>query len=139
MVEADYELLRFWFDIIQTVGTIAIGAYVWWTNREKVTARRFANLEKEVTNRVTTEALKAVTAERDSRCALHISRTSQVELTVTGIRAEMKHAPGKEDVSELHSRITDMQKQLSEMCGRLHGIGRAVDLINEHLINQGKD
>ena len=126
----DYDGMRFWFDVAQLIGTLLIAVYVWWSNREKVTAGRFLKLEKEVAERITSEAL-------DKRCATHLERTARAESTITQIKAEVTHLPSHHDLEQLSLRIGTLGGQMERLSGRLEGINRAVDLVNEFLINQG--
>ena len=136
-MKQDYYAWRIWLDAAQMVGTLAIGAYVWWTNRKKVIAKRFVGLEKDMSDRATTNALESMKKELVANCKDHWLRTAATELAITRIDEELKHVPGKADIDDLHSRITDVLSRVSTMDGRLQGIGRAVDLINTHLIDKG--
>jgi hypothetical protein len=133
----DYTAWRFWFDVMQVAATVFIAIYVWWTNREKVNARRFAALEKEVANRVTSEALTAIRRERDRQCEKHQERTDKAEEDITRVALEVRHLPSHKDIAALSSNISELHGSIQHFAGRLEGLGRAVDLVNEFLISQG--
>lgn len=133
----DYTAWRFWFDVAQVAATVFIAGYVWWTNREKVNAKRFATLEKEVAERVTNTALTAVNRERDRQCERHQERTDKVEEDVTRVALEVRHLPSHKDIAALSNHISGLHGSIERFSGRLEGLGRAVDLINEFLISQG--
>lgn len=126
----DYAAWRFWIDLGQIGATGAIGVYVWWTNREKVTSARFATLEEEVRKRLPVEALERARAERDAKCTAHQARTAGVEL-------ELRAIPTRAELAGLSHDIATLTQQLGRLEGRLEGVGRAIDLVNEFLINQG--
>lgn len=109
----DYTAARFWFDVGQTVVMVAIGVYVWWVNRE-------AALEKRI---------RDIKTALDDRCNRRETRISQLEHAGVDIRAELEHMPKNAD-------IRDMTSKIAELNGRLSGINRAVDIINEFLIGQ---
>ncbi len=126
----DYTAWRFWFDILQLGGLCVLGGYSWWANREKVNAKRFASLEEEVRSRVTSEALKVIHKERDALCSKHQVRTEALETTLRG-------APTRSEISNLTHEISVLTSKLGRLEGRLDGLNRVADLINEFLINQG--
>lgn len=101
----DYPAWKFWIDAAQLGGLCAIGIYTWWTNREKVTNRRFQD---------------------------HEDRIIVLEITA-------KNAPVCQHHGELAHRIEDIHGDLRELSGSVNGVKRAVDLMNEFLINQGSN
>ena len=133
-----YLAWQFWLQMVMFIGIVANGVYSWWSNREKVTAGKFTDLEKDVARRVTEQALKDLNADRELRCNAHQKRTGDLALSVNTLTAEMKALPGHANLNKLHGRVDAVQKELSTMNGRLEGIGRTVELINEFLIKEGK-
>lgn len=99
----NYQSLNFWFQVFQFLLTAAIGIYVWWTNREKVTNKRFSAAE---------------------------NRLAQLE-------NDVKHPPACTYHPRLEERMDAVQGDTREIKGSLKGLAKAVDLINEFLINQG--
>lgn len=132
-----YLAWQFWWQVLMLVLVSANWIYSWWTNREKVTGRRFADLEKEVGRRVKKTALDAMTVKREELCAKHHARTSGLELTVSTMTAEMRAMPGHANLNKLHGRVDAIQKELSTMNGRMEGFGRTLELINEFLLKEG--
>ena len=112
--ELDYTAARFWFDMAHTGVTVLIGVYVWWVNRKKAMEKRFSDMRSAF----------------DARCEVNLKRITSLEATGVDMRAQLEHMPKHSDIKELTSKI-------SELNGRLSGINRAVDLINEFLIKQG--
>lgn len=133
-----YENWQFWWQTLMMIGIAGNWIYSWWTSREKVTARRFADLEKEVTQRVTNAALEKIDERREALCLLHLERTSKLEMLVAQNRSDITHLPGHDNLNKIHGRVDAVQKELSTMNGRLEGIGHTVNLINEFLIREGK-
>lgn len=117
----DYTAWRFWVDIAQTAGTIIIGVYVWMVNRKKAVEKRFAKIEEVF----------------DKRCALRKTQIEVLEKNGESLKMQLGHMPNHKDIKQLYQRIDLLHGSLSELNGRLVGINRAVDLINEFLINQG--
>lgn len=102
MQQIDYTAWRFWFDVLQLAGICSIGIYSWWSNREKVTTRKFRE---------------------------HEARLAQLENDIR--HPSCQYHVGFED------RLDTINSGVSKVEGRLEGINRAVDLMNDFLINQG--
>ena len=116
----DYEAWRFWIGIFQLIGTVVLGDYVGWSNREKVTRKRFETLEGRVG--------KVEGETKD--CPVHREKTNGLEMAVTKLNGEVKNLPTQRSITELNTT-------LSELKGQVRGLAAAVDLMNEFLINQG--
>lgn len=104
-------IAEFYHELIASlpaIGTIGMTIYVWLANRQRVKTARINNM--------------------DARIGNHETR-------IVCIENDMKHVPTQESITGLKNAIADMNTKLSETKGRLSGINRAVDLINEHLIN----
>ncbi|WP_027714910.1 DUF2730 family protein [Desulfuromonas sp. TF] len=135
--EIDYTAWRFWFDILQVGGLVALGVYSWWKDREKVTSKRFAAMEREVAERATKAALAKAVESMRAPCQRHLERTDNLEERATRVEGEIRHLPSQSDHKELARRIEDVHADLHEITGALKGLTRAVDLMNEHLLNGG--
>lgn len=98
----DYPAWRFWFDFLQLSGICAVGVYTWWSNREKVTSKKFGDLEERLAH--------VETAIAHPRCEYHLG---------------------------FETRLDTMHGDIRELTGGIKGLRRAVDLMNEYLINKG--
>lgn len=131
-----FQSWQFWWQILMFVGVAANGVYSWWNNREKVTGRRFAALEKEVSKRVTDAALKEIDAVREKRCSEHLMKTHNLELAVKGIEVEIEKMPGQNSINDLHSRVTELLGNVNEMKGSVKGLSNQVTLIHEFIMRE---
>jgi len=145
---ASYAAGKFWLDVILIVINAAIGIYVWYSNREKVTSKRFEALEREVALRVSkTEMerfhidtkidMEKAKSNRDARCANHGRETKSLEQSFNHLHLEVSKLPDRKEVKELSDSMQTLAGQLGNLGGRMDGINRAVDLMNEFLIEQG--
>lgn len=66
------------------------------------------------------------------------ARFKELETRMAHMEDEVKHLPGHHDIKELSQRCEAMHGDLCELKGSLSGIRRAVDLMNDHLLNRGK-
>ena len=149
MTPTNYPQWKFYLDLLQMIGTVGVAMYVWWSNREKVTSRRFAALENEVAARVKLTDLDKVRALRDQKCAEHkqdmkeftngnLTRLGDAEKKIERIGSEIRNLPQHRHIMDLSTRIEQLHGDVHEVSGSLKGISRAVDLMNEFLINRGK-
>ena len=107
----DYTAWRFWFDMIQTAVSLAVVVYVWWSNREKVTNKRFSTLE---------------------------NRLKDFESGLKAVETAVKNPPACPHHNDFERRIDAVHGDVREIKGAMKGMNRAVDLMNEYLINRGK-
>lgn len=136
MIEGlDYTALRFWMDVGQTIGTVAIGVFVWWDKQRTKTAKRFAELESwKDDHEPRVDALETAVEEMQEKCSSHQDQTGQLDRGMIAVQAELRHLPGKKEIDMLTRQIGDMNEKMGRMDGRLAGINRAVDLMNQHLL-----
>ena len=102
MLRINYAALQFYVTIAQGFMSIAYGVYV----------------KRAVSNRRTEERITKLETEISERLNRHEERTTTLE-------ADYKHLPNQKDLADLNANI-------SELSGRLKGINRAVDLLNQH-------
>lgn len=133
----DYAKWKLILDIVLIAINAGIGLYVWWTNREKVTHARFEQLEKEVGKRVTREDLQRAVDARDGKCSTHQRETKTLEQAYNALHVEVSKLPSRSEIKELTDTMRDLNRQMGNLDGRMSGVNRAVDLINEFLIEQG--
>jgi hypothetical protein len=132
-MELDWRMV---YGIVKDLLLLAAVFYTWWCNREKVTARRFEALEKDVSKRVTDEALKAIEHEREANCDLHEQRTRKVEQDLARIGNDIRHMPNHADLARIHGRIDEVHGAVREMSGSVKGIGHQVTLILEEMLKR---
>ncbi len=116
----DYVAWRFWWDLVQTGATLAVGAYVWFVNRDRVTHSRITVLEQTVDKRL-----------------------DGAEARLAKVEADCGHLPKHGDLARVYDRINgvagkvgDVGSAVSELGGEMRAMRRSIDLINQHLINR---
>lgn len=109
-MQIDYEAWRFWMGIAQLAATVLIGVYVWWSNREKVTNKRFRSLE---------------------------DRQTASEADMKKLKERVDSRPPCMHHGDFDARLAEVKEGVSNINGRLVGIGNSLDLIQQHLISQG--
>lgn len=135
----DYTAWRFWIDMGQTAATVAIFCYVWWDKRSLKTAARTAKIERWQTEKgPLIDTLKASNTERDGRCARHRGRIDALEKAQQALQADVKHLPTRKDLADLSGKIGQLTEKLANLDGKLTGIDRAVNLLNEHHLRIGE-
>jgi len=97
---------KFWLDLAQWSTTIALAIYIYFSNRRKATTDSIVALDKVVSE-------QQLSNEK---------RLSHVE-------SEISHLP-------THNDLKNINNTLSSMEGSLKGLTRAVDIMNEYLLNR---
>lgn len=110
MFEADWIKVLLQLVTMLCAGFAAL--YTWWVSRSQAT--------------------KSAIEEVDHRVA-------RVETRVSSIEKDLDHQPTNDDVNRLGNRMTMLHGDLREIKGSLNALGHSVRLMNEHLINKGKD
>lgn len=110
----DYPAAGFWFNIGQWGFNCFIAICLWLSRKNTATNKR----------------LETVSAELSSRIG-------ETEKKIIRACSDLEHLPDQRQFYRLSEEITALTRELSETKGRLSGVNRAVDLINEFLINQG--
>lgn len=136
MPDVDYTAWRFWLDIGQILWGLAVCVYVYLATRRKAMEQRFAGVETSLTRQIAAlrtdieAARKERANEIENRCGRQIERIAILERNEQTLEMKLNEMPSHRDIRQLSDNI-------SQLNGRLEGINRAVDLINEFLINQG--
>lgn len=63
-------------------------------------------------------------------------RMESVEETLKTVEREVAAMPTRADTKFMRDEIARMREEVGKVAGRLEGIGRAVDLFNQHLIGR---
>ncbi len=131
-MNVDYMEWRFWMDVGIYAFNVGLGLYVWWDKRKVKTVKRFQDLETWKTEQgPRIENLATGMAELKSQCAGHLKQTNQ-------LGADLSNMPTREDMTKLSDQMNTLSVALGRTSGRLSGIGRAVDLMNQHLLKVGE-
>lgn len=107
----DYKAAGFWFSVGQWAFNVIVAFYLFTSRKHAATNSR----------------VDALTV-----------RVEATEKDVISVKSGIKHMPDHDEITQLRSDITDLIGTIGETKGRLDGINRAVDLINEYLIKQGR-
>ena len=103
----DYPAWKFWFDVVQYLITIIVAVYVWTSNRAHARKKDMDSV-KEVVVGIGTRVTKLETG-----------------------------AISKDDLAAVYNRVNAISDQVSNLSGKMDGIGKSVDMIQEYLLNNG--
>ena len=106
----DIEIARFGLTLAQWVFNVLVTTYLFFDRKQKKELKKFEHAVRQI----------AINEKR-----------------IIKLRGELTNMPSQTQFIELSKEIRGLTKELSETKGRLNGINRAVDLINEFLIQQG--
>ncbi|RLB13532.1 MAG: hypothetical protein DRG82_15505 [Deltaproteobacteria bacterium] len=106
---------RTWVAIGQMVYNIVISLYLWVSRRYQATNERVDEVKERLSSRI-----------------------EEIEKSVVRISTDISHIPSRAELNGLREDIRYLTSELGEMKGRLGGINRVADIMNEYLINKDK-
>lgn len=109
---ADYVSAKFWADIGQWAFNVLVALYLYFSRRNEKT-------HQEAMDKVEQACEKIDQHDRDI--------------------IRLKALPSTQQFNRLGDQMGALSAELNELKGRLSGINRAVDLMNEHLLNRERD
>jgi len=116
----DGESLRVYATIAQWAFNVIVAIWMWWSRKHKAAADKIDGFDKKL------DGVKKDLCDRiDKNDTDHIR-----------IRGEIKSLPTVHQFETLSESMRKLSENLNKTSGRLEGINRAVDLINEHLLNR---
>jgi hypothetical protein len=133
----DYPALLLLFNVMHAAFTLFLGWYARKVAHQKATEGRFECIQNELQECVKNNDLDARLKDINAQCASRGVQLTQLEINATKFRSELQNLPTQNQIDDLQKGMADLVGSLSKTQGRLEGINRAVDLINEFLINQG--
>lgn len=114
-MDVDYTALKFWLDVVQIMGYLALTVYVWLSNRNRVTNARIGKLEDDM----------------DLRLDRHGDRLIRLEVHAGA-------APTHDDLKRMHQRLDVINGELQKLSGSSTQVSRTLELIHEHLLSGGR-
>ena len=96
-MKLNYDAWRWWLDVVQTLGIVAVGIYGWWRNRERVTSIQLTELGKRIT--AIEESIK------HPKCTIHDgfeSRLDTIDKGVSKIEGRMEGFGNALDLIQQH-------------------------------------
>jgi len=76
---------------------------------------------------------------RKALLSTHAEAKSETSGEIRALKSKIEKLPDREEIREFSREVGKLNNALGELKGRLTGIGRAVDLMNQHLLNNGKE
>lgn len=117
-MKPDYAIYKFYIDILVLIVVAGNAVYTWWSNREKVTNKRFAALEGQVKEMVSKPELQTVRDKRDAQVNELKQRVDNIPAVCGG------HGDMKQCYAELRMRVdghNDRLGQHKELLNRFEG------------------
>ena len=137
MMPVNYDKWRFYLDVLVLFGVIANTVYTWWANRARINNKRFTSLEKSVAGKIGEPEARRLISEQMSGCSENHDKINHMGEKISLLQLEVGQMPGRKEIASLNKCINALTEKIAHLDGKFEGVNRAVDLINEHLINQG--
>jgi hypothetical protein len=132
MPDPDYTAWRFWFEVGDWAFDFAVLFFVWMRTRSKSIEAKIMNVAASSSTQLEDYRQKMATL-----CGQRLEKIESIASDQQNIKLEMAHMPSHRDIKDLSARMDMLHGGIKELSGRLSGMNRAVDLINEFLIQQG--
>lgn len=107
----DWETLRVWLallQIMQILVTAAVGIAAWRISRGRARRAEIVSLQDEI---------------------------GGVRTRVHDVEADLRHLPKHADLQSMGERLEQVHRDLRELSGAFGGLRRAVDLMNQYLLD----
>jgi uncharacterized coiled-coil protein SlyX len=88
-------------------------------------------------DRVTRDEMNETFARHETACHSHHKQTTALVADLNRLQSEVNHLPSRAEIAKLNDNMTNLTEKMGKFEGRLDGLNRLADLINEHLINKG--
>jgi len=129
--------------IINMVGTFAVGVWLYLEKRNDKTNERVAEVEKAL-KKQTAEATNAIAIIKESESAARVECRRQCDddieahsERITRVEEVTKAAPSHEDLAKIYDRINDVAEEVSTLTGQLGGIETNLRTILNRIIEKG--
>lgn len=93
--------------------------------------------QKYCTNKKCAEHRKKMTDQASNDVESLAEDFVEVKKELDDLKDQVSKLPDRTEMEKFSSQIGEVNKTLGKLEGRLNGIGRAVDLMNQFLINNG--
>lgn len=82
----------------------------------------------------------AVRSRRDGASETTVNQLSirieSAEVQLQDLHRDVASMPSRHELQKLHADLGHVRAEVSKVGGRIEGIGRSLDLINQHLLNR---
>ena len=113
MESPDYNAWQFWGWAGSWLFNGLVALYLWFARRHQATIRLVETTKQELGGRM-----------------------DMAERNIVQVQADLRHMPTQAQIRDLNFNMGTLAATLEGVKGRLEGINRVADLMNEHLINQ---
>lgn len=107
----DWTKARFFFDLVQVAGLMAVSLYAWWVNRHRATSDAIA-----VSN----------------------ERIDELERRVDGVDHDLRHRPSSKELRDLWRKLEETNQGLAKATSTNEQLGKQLGMIHQHLLEQRK-
>lgn len=128
---------RFGWDLVQTLLTAAVAAYVWWSQREQVRRDALTALEADVDGRLDHLATALAHIEVKLEKQPSLAYCTDEGRRVAVLEQAIKHGVKGEDINRVHARIDQIETGLAELRGEMKANTHLLQTIDHHLRGLG--
>lgn len=117
----NYQALSFWWNVFLTLCLVALAIYQWIRGRHQANSNDIRVLRNEIGKLI-----------GDVEQKQH-----KLDNRITAVEHDLSQQPTARDIHAIYQSIGTVHADLKQVVGSLTGLQRAVDLMNQHLIERG--
>lgn len=116
----DYEAMRFWLMVLNTVGVAGLTVYTWWVNR----------------NRATADAIELVKRANEKKVHGLEVRVQHAEQQLATQGQQLAQRLTLHDLSDLYEGLKTMNREIGENAAKLAAVANQLQLHQEYLMRE---
>lgn len=111
MEHIDWTMARFFFDLVQVAGLVAVSVYAWWVNRHRATGQAIQQAGE---------------------------RIDDLERRVDGVDHDLRHRPSSDELRDLWRKLDETNQGLARATSTNEALAKQLGIIHQHLLEQRK-
>lgn len=132
----DIEAIRVWLQVINMLGTFALGAWLYLEKRSDKTNSRVTDLEKKMSG-LDTDLTRIESTCKACTFGDLSSQIGELEKDVSALKTSSENAPNHGDLSKVYESVRELAKEVNQLVGEFEVQGQTLRQILNRIIEKG--